>query len=681
MSIRDPYKITDRDSIIQLEIDIEAEGKKCKISMGKQRGGNPPAKQYYVHYIDREKIDSLSKEIYHVLNSSSESSVSNGYNYNMQLKQAGCELYLALFPKQIREKLQTVREQNMLLIIHESLVGIPWELMHDGEECFCLRFNLGRTVYTSHTGYESSKTASPEQSMLIIADPMQNLSKAIKEGEDLINTLEREIESLDITLEARDLTIARVTRELFNFNILHYAGHAVYNRENPSLSGWRLKDGILTAQEIKRLFGGKISLPSLIFANACQSGQTSEWPEIQSDESGNVHSFDLVNAFILSGARHYIGTFGRISDPFSFSLSKYFYDSLIKSYSIGESLRMARKESIKRLGRNNLIWAHYVLYGDPTTCYFNKSKTGGRHPGRDHIKGNKGKLEGKDLLKRHLEDNKTATRAETFSEGTSTLGRPQKEPAGQEKTKKRRAFLISSLTLSLKKWGIRITAGCIGILVLFLLLTGVLLIYQRITEHQGWYPINDIISHPAHFDLERDEKKWETIKDIQEQLNRAFPVNEKKQKDPPAFTICILPSIPAGGDLKIDRRAILKLISSLTTLFSARPGYIVVERDRLDFVLQELQRSALKLTEGEFELALGRIFSAQGILFVLALKPPGYFSAAFNNYETDVFVRLVETETTIIKANIETTFNVKDIKKASSKIYKELLLSLEKSDT
>jgi hypothetical protein len=109
--------------------------------------------------------------------------------------------------------------------------------------------------------------------------------------------------------------------------------------------------------------GGGQSLPALVFCNACQTAQTEEWANRKEYEQ---RIFGLANAYLLAGVRHYIGTFWEILDEQGSSLVEGFYDALARGESIGEALRRMREDLIRAYGEEVLIWAGYVLYGDPT---------------------------------------------------------------------------------------------------------------------------------------------------------------------------------------------------------------------------------------------------------------------------------------------------------------------------
>ena len=136
-------------------------------------------------------------------------------------------------------------------------------------------------------------------------------------------------------------------------------------RENPGKSGWRLSDGNLLAHEIKKMADTGF-MPALIFSNACQSARTDEW-NLKSHFQNEI--FGLANAFILSGVKHYIGTFWEVLDEPSKRFAIEFYRHLFESKTVGEAVRMARLDLMDEYGEEAIVWASYLLYGDPTFNY------------------------------------------------------------------------------------------------------------------------------------------------------------------------------------------------------------------------------------------------------------------------------------------------------------------------
>ena len=100
-------------------------------------------------------------------------------NLSDQLKKAGQFLWDHLLTGQVKNKLKTREIKELVLSLDEDLIDIPWELLYDGNNFLCLKFNLGRLVRTRQQErpiqYRSSGNV---LRMLILADPTSDLKSA-----------------------------------------------------------------------------------------------------------------------------------------------------------------------------------------------------------------------------------------------------------------------------------------------------------------------------------------------------------------------------------------------------------------------------------------------------------------------------------------------------------------------
>ncbi len=103
-----------------------------------------------------------------------------------------------------------------------------------------------------------------------------------------------------------------------------------------------------------------------------------------------------------------------------------------------------------------------------------------------------------------------------------------------------------------------------------------------------------------------------------------------------------------------------------------------MERERLDFVIRELELKTLNLGEDKLYFSLGEIFDAHGIIFVKVFEHPGRFPHLTPKKEA--FLRLVETSSTAIKARAEEYFDPHDIKSAGRLLGEQLISSLREKE-
>ena len=275
-------------------------------------------------------------------------------------------LFDNLLSARAKETIRGASVTDLVFYIEDSLVQIPWELLHDGVQFLCQKFNMGRLVKTRNQVYSiRQRVLARPLKMLIVSDPRGDLENASREGRLIREQLDTDPHFISANQRSGRLPAAYITEKIRNFDMLHYAGHADYDTDDPSNSGWLLDGGKFTAGDIMKLVGGR-PMPSLIFSNACQSGQTDEW---KLGAAYNQKIFGLANAFLLAGVQHYIGTFWEILDEPGAGFAVEFYKAMIEGATVGQAMRQARQFLIRQYGEDTIVWASYVLYGDPGFSY------------------------------------------------------------------------------------------------------------------------------------------------------------------------------------------------------------------------------------------------------------------------------------------------------------------------
>ncbi|MGA1795422.1 MAG: CHAT domain-containing protein [bacterium] len=641
----------------------------------KDPGEEITLQQYVRGRICSADIQSLVQESLSLLQASDHSSEKGAMGKAGRLEEIGQHLYDSLLPLPIKERLASTESRNLFLLIDDSLVGIPWEILYDGEEFFCLRYNIGRLVTTSHPMVRGrDRDFRDTIRILIVADPRKDLPASYEEGLLLSQRLEAWGGPLETYLETTNIDSKKIIRRLPRFDILHYAGHAVYNQEDPGSSGWYLEDGLLTAQDIMRISGGRKAFPSLIFSNACRSGQTAEWSTTEPHRFTH-HAFDLVNVFLRSGVQHYIGTLQDISDPASFALALSFYQLMMERSSIGDCLRRARLRLIDEYGRDNLIWAYYMLYGDPTICYLERREekegdTGGEEP----EKGRKRKDDSS--RRRQVRQEPEGVILQGYAASRTGIPEGASEPSGETPLGTSQAPPSVRKGSSVKwrlKWMGAVMGGLVSLTLIFYVISKVgPNLYHPDDGQRGIPPI----------DHEWEQKKWQIVQQIQGMLNKRY----KEALHPIAsshgpYTICIVPAMHEKRMNGHTQTLTRHFIEEFHRFWMHQTDFVVVERERLDFVLEELERATSYLTENQVKFAIGKLFGAKGILFVMALPGDHLISLPFMHNESKIFVRCVETETSVIRAMAEASVrDGDDLKVVSQNLGREVVHSLGASN-
>jgi len=158
-------------------------------------------------------------------------------------------------------------------------------------------------------------------------------------------------------LEGRGATPRAVIAEAGRFGVLHFATHAVTDRQAPmnlalvlspedsSRSGW------ITAREISSL-----SLDTaLVTLSACQS---SAGPRTKASSAPS-----LAKAFLQAGSRSVVAGLWDADDAATRDLMNLFYEELSRGETVGGALRLAQQTLART--RDVSQWAGFVVVGDP----------------------------------------------------------------------------------------------------------------------------------------------------------------------------------------------------------------------------------------------------------------------------------------------------------------------------
>jgi class 3 adenylate cyclase/tetratricopeptide (TPR) repeat protein len=354
-----------------LQLEITREENNLKIGAYEQIAGETSTVRHYEEIpASLDKIKSRCNEIVETLNNANR----NGRltrEVLVRLREIGQVFSDELFTLDVKEKLAESKADHLILNLDDQLVNVPWELLHNGQKFLCQRFNMGRLVKTRQAILSSRRRllARPLK-MLILADPKGDLKAAYQEGIQIRDYMDRDKDFINVSLRSDDITPDFIKEKIRNFDLVHFAGHADYNQQNPGESGWQLSNGMIKAREITKM-AGTAAMPALIFSNACQSARTEEWGV---KEGFQDEIFGLANAFILAGVKHYVGTFWEILDEPSSHFALEFYKNVLSGKTVGESTRLARLALINKYGEETIVWASYLLYGDPTSNYMEQVK-------------------------------------------------------------------------------------------------------------------------------------------------------------------------------------------------------------------------------------------------------------------------------------------------------------------
>jgi CHAT domain len=290
-----------------------------------------------------------------------------------------------LLPRDMRDMIlqQTV---PIVIALDAATARIHWEMVAAEAAGTAVDFNPERflgTFYGLTRQLRTTFAQLPEPPILterplrvlVVADPAEDapLPGAQEEGEAVAATFDEFGQQPGRTVEVVRLfgpgqaTRVSVLDHLINqrFDMMHYAGHCFFNKENPALSGWIFTgQKVLSANELTRVD----RIPRFIFSNACESGITPD----RADKRTALMAPSFAEAFFARGVANFVCTAWPIDDSAALEFARRFYRGILglrgegtPAESLHEAMREARRE-IARLGPGGMqTWGAYQHYGDP----------------------------------------------------------------------------------------------------------------------------------------------------------------------------------------------------------------------------------------------------------------------------------------------------------------------------
>ena len=345
----------------QVTLEIGHAGGVLRASVTLGSAEPTPLQTWASRTIDLEDIRSQHARMTAVLNRASRFGEMDPGSREV-LRQQGRLLFDSLLPAATKETLRSLEGGELTLVLDEGLVFVPWELMHTGRGFIGLDFAVGRVVRTASLVAGGARpTPQGPWRMLVLCDPRGDLMGSYYEGLTLRDELDAASDRLSVDLRSSEVGVGEVRELVREYDVIHYAGHAELHPTRPRDSGWLLSDGVLSAAALLDLAGGP-SFPRLVFSNACRSGRV-DGPMALSGDGDAIYS--VAHAFLLAGVQHYIGTLWDVPDEPACHFALAFYEELVRGTRLGEAIRRSRHALTARYGEDTVLWASYVLYGEP----------------------------------------------------------------------------------------------------------------------------------------------------------------------------------------------------------------------------------------------------------------------------------------------------------------------------
>ncbi len=282
------------------------------------------------------------------------------------VRQLGTRLYETFIGPGGDKILRAITPTAVLLDADETILNLPWELIAVQGGSISQRTPFGRLVTTRQT-LRAGRDPKQEDSVvriLAVANPTLDLA-ATQASIAALTGLAGDHGGFSVEVDV--LSEAEATRASFadklragDYDILHFAGHAFLNPDDPGSSALRFADGDLTADRVLDLPWK--APPYFVFNSACESGRAVGGQRLVSDQS---HSNGLAAAFLAAGVDGYAGYFWPVTDAGAGIFAKTFYRLLFERENVGLAFLEARQRAISELGEvGDLTGYSAVLYGD-----------------------------------------------------------------------------------------------------------------------------------------------------------------------------------------------------------------------------------------------------------------------------------------------------------------------------
>ncbi|MGQ9490714.1 MAG: CHAT domain-containing protein [Anaerolineae bacterium] len=282
------------------------------------------------------------------------------------LDKLGRQLYDAFVGTEGQQFLARSRPTAILLDVDETTLNLPWELMADNYGPLALQYPFGRLVTTRALPRPGRDPLQEDDQVriLAIANPPTDLAAADAEVAALVALAERGTRfPLTVDVLARgEATHANFIQRATggDYDILHFAGHAAVDPDDPATSALRLADSFLLDDEILALDWQ--APPYLVFNSACESGCAAGGQRLATCER---QANGLAAAFLAAGCAAHVGCFWPVTDTGAQRFAGIFYDALFGMENVGLAFQEARHQVTWELREAGDLTAYSaVLFGD-----------------------------------------------------------------------------------------------------------------------------------------------------------------------------------------------------------------------------------------------------------------------------------------------------------------------------
>ena len=278
------------------------------------------------------------------------------------LARVGGLVFSHLLTEPARRCLREARDVDLYLRLDERLVHVPWELCHDGTDFLVTKARVGRQVITAQAIPPPREAARGRPTGCASCwSPIRPRAcrRPPRRSSGSVHLLD-ELPGVEVTLLAGAASGAsRSWRRSRSHDVVHFAGHSVYDAEAPARSGWRLADGVLTATELAQLHP-----PPLVWCSRTPAkprpARTVGRPATKGRRSASAAPS------CSPASPNYVGTFWVVHDDREPGLRHRLLPRASPRAAASATRCRRRVTAVAAThGAQAITWASYVHYGDP----------------------------------------------------------------------------------------------------------------------------------------------------------------------------------------------------------------------------------------------------------------------------------------------------------------------------
>lgn len=268
-------------------------------------------------------------------------------------------LFELLLPNELKD--QAHEETDLVLVLDEGTAQYPWELLTERlqrrGEPFATSAGLMRQLRTREGEFRSLVRAPRERYALVVGDPRSNMEE-LPGAQDEARAVREVLQAAGYeTVSLIRPQGWEVIRELFarEYQMLHLAGHGLYEPGSPRESGMVLGDSLfLSTAELQQLR----AVPPFVFLNCCHLGRVDRQTHF------SKLAASLATGLIRMGVRAVVAAGWAVDDHLAATFARELYQGLLSGQTFGRSVLRARRAAFEQ-GPDNNTWGAYQCYGDP----------------------------------------------------------------------------------------------------------------------------------------------------------------------------------------------------------------------------------------------------------------------------------------------------------------------------